>query len=93
MEDRYLGDGVYASFDGAGIKLDLRAQAPTLPITEIYLEPAVLEALDQYRKEAYGPKCKRCKDTGQVQDPNWDCHDSLYDDDMIPCPECKNATD
>ena len=37
--DRYIGDGVYAKFDGFGIMLDLRAQAPTLPITKILLEP------------------------------------------------------
>ena len=39
IEDRYLGDGVYASFDGDYIWLDLRGQDTT---TEIALEPAVL---------------------------------------------------
>jgi len=41
----YLGDGVYASFDGYHIILDLRGQDST---TRIALEPPVLEALSQY---------------------------------------------
>jgi len=45
IEDRYLGDGVYASFDGWHLVLDLRGQDNT---TRIALEPAVLEALNQY---------------------------------------------
>jgi hypothetical protein len=46
IEDTYLGDGVYASFDGYHIVLDLRAQGTD----RIALEPQVLEALDAYRK-------------------------------------------
>ena len=46
IDDDYLGDGVYASFDGYYIVLDLRAQDST---TRIALEPQVLEALDRYR--------------------------------------------
>ncbi len=42
IEDRYLGDGVYASYDGYHIWLDLRGQNST---TRIALEPAVLNAL------------------------------------------------
>lgn len=49
MKDAYLGDGVYASFDGYAITLDLRAQDDT---TRIYLEPEVLQALDRYREAA-----------------------------------------
>ena len=40
---RYLGDGVYAQFDGWGIKLlvnDLEE-----PTDTVYIEPSVLEAL------------------------------------------------
>ena len=48
MEDRYLGDGVYASFDGYHVWLDLRAQNDT----KIALESAVLVALIKYAKEA-----------------------------------------
>ena len=47
MNDDYLGDGVYASFDGYHIILDLRGQDST---TRIALEPSVLEALDRYRE-------------------------------------------
>lgn len=48
MEDRYLGDGVYASFDGYHIILDLRGQDST---TQIALEPEVLVALNRYMKD------------------------------------------
>lgn len=40
--ERYLGDGVYASFDGYQIWLDLRGQDDT---TRIALEPAAFDAL------------------------------------------------
>ena len=52
VEDSYLGDGVYASFDGYGIALDLRGQDNT---TRIVLEPTVFDALVQYkaRVDAY----------------------------------------
>ena len=42
--DIYLGDGVYASFDGYGVVLDLRAQGPD----KITLEPEVIRALVDY---------------------------------------------
>lgn len=45
IEDRYLGDGVYASFDGCCVILDLRAQDST---THIALEPDVIEALNKF---------------------------------------------
>jgi len=44
---RYLGDGVYAWFDGYHIILDLRGQDNT---TKITMEPEVLSAFDNYRK-------------------------------------------
>lgn len=47
IEDRYLGDGVYASFDGYHIWLDTRAQIPN---NRIALEPEVLARLDDFRK-------------------------------------------
>ena len=49
----YLGDGVYASFDGYHIILDLRGQDS---FTRIAMEPAVLEALDLYRSRLSGKK-------------------------------------
>lgn len=48
IEDRYLGDGVYASYDGCDVVLELRDQPPTLPITRIVLEPSVLTALNKF---------------------------------------------
>ncbi len=45
IEDRYLGDGVYASFDGYYIVLDLRAHNST---TRIALKPEVLAQLNHY---------------------------------------------
>lgn len=47
MKDDYLGDGVYASFDGYYIVLDLRGQDST---TRIALEPPVFDALIRYKK-------------------------------------------
>ena len=48
IEDRYLGDGVYASFDGYHIVLDLRAQDN---ITKIALEPYVFEELVRFEND------------------------------------------
>ncbi len=47
-EERYIGDGVYASFDGYHIILDLRAQDNT---TRIALEPPVFSELVRYRDD------------------------------------------
>lgn len=46
MKDDYLGDGVYASFDGYHIILDLRAQGSD----RIALEPPVMDALIRFRQ-------------------------------------------
>ena len=48
MEERYLGDGVYASYDGYQIWLDTRAQEP---VNRIALEPSVLSHLHQFEKD------------------------------------------
>ncbi len=53
LKEMYLGDGVYASFDGDNISLDLRAQDPT-PNNAIVLEPAIMVQLDNFRKEITG---------------------------------------
>ncbi len=50
IEDRYLGDGVYASYDGYHIVLDLRAQESVFP-TKIALEPQVMRALKQFESD------------------------------------------
>jgi len=49
-KDVYLGDGVYASFDGYCIVLDLRGQDST---TRIALEPEVFKALLRYQAHIY----------------------------------------
>ena len=48
IEDRYIGDGAYASFDGYHIVLDLRGQDST---TRISLEPQVMEQLKRFQKD------------------------------------------
>lgn len=48
IEDEYLGDGVYASFDGYYIILDLRGQDNT---TRIAIEPYVFNRLVQYKEK------------------------------------------
>jgi hypothetical protein len=45
MNDEYLGDGVYASYDGYQIWLDTRAQHP---VNRIALDPDVLVAFTRY---------------------------------------------
>ena len=47
----YLGDGVYGIFDGYGIWL--HANDLALPTDKIYLEPSVLDALNQFSKRCY----------------------------------------
>lgn len=54
VEDVYLGDGVYASFDGYQIWLDTRAQRP---VSRIALDSNVLWNLDRF-KEAIIDKAK-----------------------------------
>lgn len=44
-KERYLGDGVYAVFDGQRIVLDLRGQDST---TKIVLEPEVFDELNKF---------------------------------------------
>ena len=45
INEAYLGDGVYASFDGYAIVLDLRAQDTT---TRIVLEPEAIAAFGRF---------------------------------------------
>jgi len=48
MDARYLGDGVYASFDGSQIWLDLRGQDIS---TKIALDQATFDNLISYRDD------------------------------------------
>jgi hypothetical protein len=45
-EEDYLGDGVYAEFDGWGFWL--KANDPENPSDKVYLEPAVLRRLNAF---------------------------------------------
>ncbi len=47
-EKTYLGDGVYAAFDGYGINLTTENGIQTT--NEIHLEPQVLDNLNQFRE-------------------------------------------
>lgn len=47
--EEYLGDGVYAVFDGYHIWLDLRQQGPD----KIALEPPVLQRLIEFSQRCY----------------------------------------
>lgn len=47
MDERYLGDGVYAQWDGYHIILDLRMEGDS----RIALEPAVYQRLVEYKKD------------------------------------------
>ncbi len=49
IKDEYLGDGVYASWDGFHLWLDLRGQDKT---TRIALEPSVMGRLIEFRDRA-----------------------------------------
>lgn len=49
----YLGDGVYAIFDGSGIWLRTGDHREKLADNKIYLEPEVLQALESFKKLAY----------------------------------------
>lgn len=47
----YLGDGVYAIFDGFGIWL--HANDHENPTDKVYLEPSILVALNRFAKETH----------------------------------------
>ena len=47
---RYIGDGVYAAFDGFGVWLT--AENGLAATDTIYLEPEVFEALQRFVKDA-----------------------------------------
>lgn len=53
MDKVYLGDGVYAAFDGCHIVLT--TENGVRVTNTIYLEPSVLFALDRYRAEPAAP--------------------------------------
>lgn len=56
MPKDYLGDSVYADFDGDHIILTTENGYPDDPRNRIALEPAVLSALHNYVQGIYGRK-------------------------------------
>lgn len=63
---KYLGDGVYASFDGFQIWLDTRAQ---LPVNTIALEPVVMASLIEYYKEVTQKPPSKETNNGDKEQP------------------------
>jgi hypothetical protein len=59
----YLGDSVYAEFDGHCIVLTTENGLPADPSNKIYMEPQVLVALERY--------LKRILDHGRAADPDY----------------------
>lgn len=49
-QEEYLGDGLYASYDG--YELVLKANSHISPTDTVYLEPAVWEALKKFVERA-----------------------------------------
>lgn len=50
MNKIYLGDSVYAAFDGFGFILTTENGLPTDPSNKIYIEMDVLDALNKYAR-------------------------------------------
>ena len=50
MHEEYLGDGLYAAFDGYQICLAANDKVSGHPSDKVYLEPAVLDAFIRYTK-------------------------------------------
>lgn len=63
IKDRYLGDGVYASYDGWHVVLDLRGQGDAH--IRIALEPEVFKRLEEFRSDAISTKVSY-DDTGHL---------------------------
>ncbi len=51
MQPRYLGDGVYAEFDGYHIVL--KANSHTEPTDTVYIDSHVWASLQEFAKQAY----------------------------------------
>jgi len=50
-KEEYLGDGVYAIFDGYGIWL--HANDHLKPTDRVYLEPGVFRALERFAEQVF----------------------------------------
>ena len=74
VTETYLGDGVYATYDGCDVTLDLRAQPPSSPITRIVLEPSVYGNLQRFVRFAVNQHNLQAR-SADVEDPHpGGCH-------------------
>ena len=71
MEARYLGDGVYIQPwpDGGGLKMTTRSHLDKDAENTVYLEPAVLEQLDQYLTD-YKEEIRRENSADGIHNPD-----------------------
>ena len=83
MQKTYLGDSVYAEFDGFQIILTTNNGYPDDPRNTIALEPSVFEALLQYKAKI----SNNTKPSSQL-DP--DVKDAIFEQapPAIKCPSC-----
>ena len=58
MNKTYLGDSVYAEFDGFAMILTTENGRPQDPSNRIVLEPQVLDALDAFRRRVGAMEAK-----------------------------------
>ncbi|HEY3493708.1 MAG TPA: hypothetical protein VGK73_03435 [Polyangiaceae bacterium] len=54
-EPRYLGDGVYASFDGYHVWLRTGSHIEAEATSQVALDPVVLQGLIAYQKQVVEP--------------------------------------
>ena len=52
--EKYLGDGIYAVFDGNGVQL--RINSLEHPTDVVYLEPEVAKVLTDYLNKVFGDR-------------------------------------
>lgn len=67
FDDEYLGDGVYASFDGYSIWLDTRAQET---VHRICLEPEVMSQLKRYEQRVIESMMQEAEKDGEDDEPH-----------------------
>jgi hypothetical protein len=57
VQSEYLGDGVYAEFDGSNIVLRVPADASNTGTAQaVYLDSSTFAELIRYRKKCYGQR-------------------------------------
>lgn len=80
MGKTYLGDSVYAQFDGYHIVLTTENGLPSGPSNTIALEPAVLSALVRFRNDIYAPERTNAKEIPARFAPNIEEYEKIAAD-------------